>query len=228
MTAFTTNNPHLQLRQLYCVRDERILFADLGLNLVPGEIVQITGPNGSGKTTLLRIISGLSLDYEGVIEWRGVPIVRNRLIYQKELLFIGHQVGVKQALTPEENLFASMGLHGQYGRQQMHDALRQVDLYGFEDVPCCQLSAGQQRRVALARLYLSQQPLWILDEPFTAIDRAGVRALEALLIEHARSGGMVLLTTHHALDIVYQGLRRVDLADYASLSGSFDVTGEAW
>lgn len=227
MKFVTTNGPHLTLRQLYCVRDDRVLFADLGLNLVPGDIVQITGPNGSGKTTLLRIISGLSLDYDGDIKWRGQSVAHDRLAYQQDLLFMGHQVGVKSALTPEENLCASMGLYGQYGSQQIHDALRLVDLYGFEDVPCFLLSAGQQRRVALARLYLSQQPLWILDEPFTAIDHVGVRALEALLIDHARSGGMVLLTTHHELNIVYQGLTRVDLAGYVPVLNLVEVAEEA-
>jgi len=218
MTAVTPNDPLLTLRQLCCIRDDRVLFSELALDLAPGEIVQVTGPNGSGKTTLLRIVSGLSLDFEGEITWSGIGVERNRLAYQQDLLFIGHQVGIKAALTPEENLRAVMGMYGQYKNGDILDALGKVDLYGFEDVPCYQLSAGQQRRVALARLHLSRQCLWILDEPFTAIDRAGVKALESLLISHAQQGGIVMLTTHHELGIQYQGLKRLDLAELLSVS----------
>ncbi len=218
MTAVTPNDPLLRLRQLRCIRDDRVLFSELALDLAPGEIVQVTGPNGSGKTTLLRIVSGLSLDFEGEITWCCAAVERNRLAFQQDLLFIGHQVGIKPALTPEENLRAVMGMHGHYTNEAILDALGKVDLYGFEDVPCYQLSAGQQRRVALARLHLSQQRLWILDEPFTAIDRAGVKALESLLISHAQQGGMVMLTTHHELGIQYQGLKRLDLAELLSSS----------
>ena len=218
MTAIMLNDPFLTLRQLRCVRDDRVLFSELTLDLAPGEIVQVAGPNGSGKTTLLRIVSGISLDFEGEIAWSGVAVEQNRRAYQRDLLFIGHQAGIKAALTPEENLRAIMGMHGRFRQEDIHEALCKVDLYGFEDVPCHQLSAGQQRRVALARLYLSRQRLWILDEPFTAIDRVGVKALELLLIRHAQRGGMVMLTTHHELGIQYQGLKRLDLAELLSAS----------
>ncbi len=190
----------LQARGLACERDDRWLFEDLDLDIRAGEIVRVEGPNGSGKTTLLKILSGQLADYQGELFWNDRPMRRARQAFLESLLYLGHAPGVKAALTPLENLAWYQALAGRRGSEGARlAALEAVGLAGFEDVPAAQLSAGQQRRVALARLELTPRPLWVLDEPFTAIDRDGVAALEARLVAHARAGGCVLVTTHHEL-----------------------------
>ncbi len=205
--------PLLEVKQLFCERDERILFEELEFALHPGEVLQIEGPNGSGKTTLLRILSGLSRAFEGEIFWQGEPIDSVRDDYLNSLLYFGHLPGVKAVLTPEENLRWYSALHPLTESEGIHEALARVGLSGYEDVPCHALSAGQNRRVSLARLYLSQAPLWILDEPFTAIDKRGVAEKEALIGAHAARGGSVILTTHHELAIKDR-LRQLNLLDF--------------
>lgn len=201
----------LQARKLACERDDRWLFEDLDLDICGGEIVRIEGPNGSGKTTLLKILSGQLADYLGELFWNGMPMRESRQAFLENLLYLGHAPGVKAALTPLENLAWYQALAGDNDNEAARlAALESVGLVGFEDVPAGQLSAGQQRRVALARLELTPRPLWVLDEPFTAIDRDGVAALEERMIVHARSGGCVLVTTHHELRNTDE-LRRVHL-----------------
>ncbi|CAH1041929.1 cytochrome c biogenesis heme-transporting ATPase CcmA [Halomonas sp. TD01] len=201
----------LQARQLACERDDRWLFEGLDLDIQRGEIVRIEGPNGSGKTTLLKILSGQLSDYHGDIYWNGDSMREVREHFLANLLYLGHAPGVKAGLSPLENLAWYQALSGEKGDDyQREEALAQVGLSGFEDVPAGQLSAGQQRRVALARLTLTQRALWVLDEPFTAIDRHGVAALEAQLVAHANAGGCVLVTTHHELT-ASSVLRRVQL-----------------
>lgn len=203
----------LQARRLACERDDRVLFHDLELDVEPGQVVRIEGPNGSGKTTLLKILSGQLGDYQGELFWSGAPLHTVRDAFLANLLYLGHSPGIKGALTALENLAWHQALAGEPGDQRGRmTALAEIGLTGFEDVPCFQLSAGQQRRVALARLTLIPRPLWVLDEPFTAIDKEGVAALEQRLLAHARQGGSVILTTHH--DLAPLGdIRRVRLAE---------------
>ncbi len=191
--------PLLNVVDLYCERDERVLFDGLSFGLTAGELVQIEGANGSGKTTLLRILSGLSGDYEGDIFWCGEPVAKVREDFFSSLLYFGHQPGVKGMLTPVENLQWYSAIHPALLAEKIFPALDVVGLKGYEDVPCHSLSAGQNRRVGLARLYMNTAKLWILDEPFTAIDKSGVAAKERLLADHVASGGSVILTTHHNL-----------------------------
>ncbi|MDF2181378.1 cytochrome c biogenesis heme-transporting ATPase CcmA [Neptuniibacter sp. CAU 1671] len=204
----------LKVEALFCERDERVLFEDLSFMLHAGEVLQIEGQNGSGKTTLLRILSGLSSHYEGDIFWRGEPLGEVRENFLAEMLYFGHQPGVKAMLTPEENLRWYTSVQPALDRVTIYEALEKVGLRGFEDMPCHSLSAGQNRRVSLARLYLSRSPLWILDEPFTAIDKRGVAEKEALIRQHAEMGGAVILTTHHELT-AHDGLRRINLDQLA-------------
>ncbi len=204
----------LEIKNLRCEREERVLFDQLCFSVDAGQVLQIEGPNGSGKTTLLRIISGLSSAYEGDIYWRGQPIRKVRTDFYHDLHYLGHLPGVKAALTPRENLRWSCALEAEDSDAQIEEALDKVDLYGFEDLPCFTLSAGQQRRVAIARLYLTATPFWILDEPFTAIDLRGVAELEAMLAERAERGGTVILTTHHQLDMPGR-LKKVNLGGEA-------------
>lgn len=204
----------LQVNDLFCERDERILFEDLCFSVKAGEVVQIEGQNGSGKTTLLRILSGLSNNFEGEILWQGEPVEEVKEHFRSELLYFGHHPGVKAVLTPEENLKWYAAMHPSISVGDIYSALDKVGLQGYEDVPCHNLSAGQNRRVSLARLYLSKAKLWILDEPFTAIDKKGVAQKENLILEHARAGGSVILTTHHELTLGEQ-IRRLNLDELA-------------
>ena len=204
----------LEAKSLSCVRDERILFSELSFSVQPGDIIQVEGPNGAGKTSLLRILAGLARPDGGEVCWRGRSTLRDRAAYQQDLLFIGHQPGIKAVLTPFENLQFYQAVRGAADHQAIWRALEQVGLVGDEDLPVAQLSAGQQRRVALARLWLSAAPLWILDEPLTAIDKQGVAELISLFEQHAQRGGMVLLTTHQDLAGVSQTVGKVRLAEH--------------
>lgn len=202
----------LEVTNLTAIRDERVLFENLSFSLQCGDLVQIEGRNGTGKTTLMRIVAGLGDKEEGDIKWNGESIQSNREDFHQSLLFLGHQTGVKRDLTAFENLRFYQSIHAPLtSDQQIFDALTQVGLAGREDVPVAQLSAGQQRRVALARLWLSEQVLWILDEPLTAIDKQGVKVLENLFLEHANNGGIVLLTTHQDMFSDNPKLRKIML-----------------
>lgn len=203
----------LQARNLSCERDGRMLFRDLDLVIGPGELVRVEGPNGSGKTTLLKILSGQFDDYQGELRWGDAPLSRVREAFLSNLVYLGHASGIKAALTALENLAWYQALAGETGSEAARlNALHAVGLAGFEDLPVAQLSAGQQRRVALARLELTPRPLWALDEPFTAIDKPGVAALEQRLHGHVAAGGSVLLTTHH--DLAVQGsVKRIQLGE---------------
>ena len=197
---------------LTCVRDGRVLFNELNLRLEAGEILQVEGANGAGKTSLLRILCGLAQPREGTVYWQGKNINHYRSVYYRELLYIGHNPGVKQELTPLENLHFLRALKGRGGEHMAIDkALEQVGLYGYEDVTVRTLSAGQRRRVALARLWLSQGCLWVLDEPFTAIDRNGIRNLETQLMHHVQCGGMVIITSHQMPQWVGCRVRQLSL-----------------
>ncbi|AGO56270.1 cytochrome c biogenesis heme-transporting ATPase CcmA [Serratia plymuthica] len=203
----------LEAKSLSCVRDERILFSELSFTVKPGEIIQVEGPNGAGKTSLLRILAGLAQPESGEVCWRGQNTLRHRENYHQDLLFLGHQPGIKTMLTPFENLQFYQAVRAAPDRQAIWRALDLVGLVGYEDLPVAQLSAGQQRRVALARLWLSESPLWILDEPLTAIDKQGVAELISLFEQHAQQGGMVLLTTHQDLAGTTQAVGKISLAE---------------
>lgn len=203
----------LELVNISCERDGRLLFSGLSRSISSGDILQIQGPNGSGKTTLLRVLTGISMDYEGSLCWRGRNLAQDSVEFRSNLLYIGHSPAVKRSLTPEENLAWYGGLGGGATRDGISKALAEVGLAGYEDVPSFQLSAGQLRRVALARLYLSRARVWILDEPFTAIDHQGVSKLRELFSHHAASGGMLILTTHQDLGI--GGVKLLSLLEFS-------------
>lgn len=202
----------LELDQLACERDDRLLFSQLSAGFGSGDLVQILGPNGAGKTSLLRIIAGLTPASAGDIRYKGESLGASRWLFSQESLYLGHLAGIKKSLTPEENLqwFAAQ----QSIRSDIASALKKVGLKGYESTSCDQLSAGQFRRVALARLHISSAKIWILDEPFTAIDKSGVLMLEELLAQHQARGGLVLLTSHQ--DLALPGIKRIDLENFSS------------
>lgn len=196
---------------LSCIRDERTLFSGLSFTLEPGEMVQVEGQNGAGKTSLLRILAGLSSPDVGEVRWQGESTRRQRDVFHRQLVYLGHQPGIKTVLTAYENLAFYQSVDGKINADAIYQALEHVGLLGYEEVTVAQMSAGQQRRVALARLWLSRAPLWILDEPLTAIDIQGVAALMDLFEQHVSRGGMLLLTTHQDLQGVNRDVRKIRL-----------------
>ncbi|MAO14959.1 MULTISPECIES: cytochrome c biogenesis heme-transporting ATPase CcmA [Marinobacter] len=203
------SEPLLQAVDLECERDERLLFQNLSFSIVPGTLTRVEGPNGSGKTTLLRILAGLNDAWSGDILWCGQPRGHDRESFHRNTLYLGHRPGIKPLLTPMENLRALMAGRRPVNDEVLAQALAGTGLAGYEHVPCRNLSAGQQRRVALARLLIADEPLWLLDEVFTAIDADGVQAIETLLKQRAAEGGAILVTTHHDLQV--EGMGRITL-----------------
>lgn len=204
----------LRAHQLTCIREDRILFDELSFDVNSGDLIQIEGPNGAGKTSLLRLLAGLSLPYEGEVQYREQAITKCREEYYQDLTFIGHLAGVKGELTAVENLSFSLNLQ-QDETLAMDQAIEQVNLSGFEDSYASHLSAGQNRRIALARLWQSTSKIWILDEPFTAIDKAGVAKLERLFLTHIDNGGAIIFTSHQELQIANTAVKRINLEDLA-------------
>lgn len=187
----------LEIVDLACIRGDRRLFSDLNFSLDPGSLLYIKGHNGSGKTTLLRTICGLFLPEDGKILWNGESIRTLREDFCKEVVYLGHHNGIKYDLTGYENLRISATLDGDdVDEDKILAALAKMGLAGFEDLPTQVLSQGQKRRVALARLLINSSKLWVLDEPFTALDVAAVDLLQSVIAEHVANGGMVILTTH--------------------------------
>lgn len=196
-----TDNNQLSLVNIACERGENRLFEGCNLTISQGEWVQIEGHNGIGKTSLLRILAGLSQPADGEVLWNGEPITKQRDIYYEDLFYLGHNAGIKPELTPWENLrFYQKIQQLPLDDEQIWAALDKVSLVGREDLPCSNLSAGQHRRVALAKLWLTNSKIWILDEPFTAIDKKGVSDLIEHIEQHCANGGITIFTSHQAAD----------------------------
>ncbi len=187
----------LEVKNLTCSRGDRELFSDLSFKLKAGQLLRLEGANGSGKTTLLRTLCGLFLADEGEILWEGAAIKEQGEDFRKALLYLGHHNGIKADLTAYENLKLNCLMAGIHvSQEQLMEALDTIGLFAFEDFPVRSLSQGQKRRVALAKLLLSNAKLWVLDEPFVALDVAAVEQLQGIIIKHLESGGVVILTTH--------------------------------
>jgi len=192
----------LTATSLSCVRGERRLFAGLDLAVGPGEWLHVQGENGAGKTSLLRILASLSPPAEGEIRWQGEPVKALGEEYHRALLFLGHHGAVKEDLTPFENLTLAAQLDGSLlDETDALKALARFGLRGREDLAVRFLSAGQKRRVLLARLAVRKAALWILDEPFTALDVKAVDMLSGLIAEHVAGGGMAILTSHQSMPL---------------------------
>lgn len=203
----------LQASHLECWRGDRRLFSDLNFTLAPGELLHVQGANGSGKTSLLRLLCGLARPAAGQVLWEGHETRKIRAEYYKDLTYLGHHNAVKDDLSALENLLAAATLAGvTCTLAQARAALQRLALPEVcEDLPLKVLSQGQKRRVALARLALSRARLWILDEPYTALDVNAVAVMQDLLGQHLTHGGMIVLTTHQEVEIGLGTMRRIQL-----------------
>lgn len=200
----------LELINISCERAERTLFTGLSVQLDAGELIEVRGSNGAGKSTLLRIIAGLAQSYRGEIRWRGIQTSDSNALFSSQRLYLGHLPGIKPALLPMENLRWLTELQTSFDEALGLEALQRLGVADFLDLPCHQLSAGQQRRVALARLLSTQCNLWVLDEPFTALDQNGAELLENMLQQHLQAGGCAILSSHQDLSQV-PNVRRLSL-----------------
>lgn len=204
----------LDVSGLECVRGERCLFSGVSFRLSGGELLHVQGRNGSGKTSLLRMLCGLLPPKAGEIRWQGAPIGRLGGDFRRHVCFIGHRDAVKEILTPLENVLTTAHLAGEgLDASTARAALAQLGLAGEEETPCGRLSQGQRRRVALTRLVSARQPLWLLDEPFVALDATATTRVAALIADHLQRGGLVVLTTHQPVEIPGAALRRLALGE---------------
>ena len=208
----------LEARQLECTRGDRCLFTGLSFELGRGELLRLAGANGSGKTSLLRIMCGLVAPSAGELRWQGRSIRVEREEYSRSLVYVGHLNALKDDLTAVENLQVAAALGGRRAdTAHMLEALERFGVAHCAELPAKVLSQGQRRRVSLAKLALKPAAtLWILDEPFSALDVAAVVELERLLASQLASGGMVVLTTHQEVEVVAQAVLRVDLDLHAA------------
>ncbi|MEN8260247.1 MAG: cytochrome c biogenesis heme-transporting ATPase CcmA [Pseudomonadota bacterium] len=196
---------------LSCVRDDQVLFSGLNFELTGGRVLLLEGRNGSGKTSLLRILCGIRAPESGSVKWHGTDIDDLGSDYHADLTYVGHLDGIKSELTVRENLRMAIALGKSNGICE-DAALERVGLRGFEDTPTHVLSAGQRRRLALSRLLVRRSPLWLLDEPFTALDKNGIAVFEKLMSEHVGRGGLAVLTSHHDVNLEGIDCQRIDLS----------------
>lgn len=206
----------LEAKDLACLKGDRLLFRGLSRRMASGEMLRVAGPNGVGKTSLLRILCGLAMPEYGSVLWKGQDTHRDREHFHRELLYLGHSAAQNDLLTPLENLRFACHASGDTPRQaDCVAALERIGLGAQVDLPARVLSQGQRRRVGLARLFLSaSRPLWVLDEPFTALDVSAVADLAATLSAHCKAGGVVILTTHQDAPFA-QPPALLDLAEVA-------------
>ncbi len=185
---------------LTCSKRDRTLFEGLSLVVNTGELLYLRGPNGAGKTSLLRILTGLSTPESGAVLYNGIDVSEDKAGYYRDLFYLGHKSGTNGSLSALDNLSFWLAQHSKSVQEDaLYDVLAKVGLVGLEDVPVRYLSAGQQRRVALSRLWLKPAKVWILDEPFTALDVKGVHLLETSMKEHVSRGGLIITTSHQPL-----------------------------
>lgn len=199
----------LRASELSCIRDDRVLFSGLSFTVVPRQVLLLEGKNGSGKTSLLRILCGFREPDAGVIEWCGQPVSDSA--FHADMAYVGHLDGIKKELSVLENLKMMLAI-SRPGRFTIEEALDKVHLAGYDDTLVQALSAGQKRRLSLARLLITHNIVWILDEPFTSLDKQGIKLVESLMIEHVDDGGMIILTSHHDMALINADVQRINLS----------------
>ena len=201
------------IKNLQCIRRDNILFQGLNFDLEQGGLLQIDGVNGSGKSSLLQMCVGLIQASEGSISWNGENIEESRYQFQSDMTYFGHCNGVKAGLTALENMKVMHALSGNKSNIDYSSILKQIGLAGLEDVLLSRMSAGQKRRVGLSRIFMTQSKLWLLDEPFNALDKNGKKIIEQLIIKHCTAGGMVIFATHQTMEIDGYPLQHIHLGN---------------
>ena len=205
----------LTVSHLSCSRGNKPLFVDVSFSLRAGQALHLEGDNGVGKTSLLRMVCGLSPADAGDVRWQGQPIQKQAAAYRGSLFYLGHALSLKEELTAFENLLSDAAVAGRaLSTEQALLALARMGLRGREHVPLRVMSQGQKRRTALARLLVSQAPLWVLDEPFVALDAKAVDGLRTVLAEHVSQGGMALFTSHQPVGLSHADGRAIDVLTY--------------
>ena len=205
----------LSVSHLSCSRGNKPLFADVSFTLQAGQALHLEGDNGVGKTSLLRIVCGLSPADAGEVCWQDLTIQKQAAAYRGALFYLGHGLSLKEELTALENLLSDAAVAGRtLNREQALVALARMGLRGREHLPLRIMSQGQKRRTALARLLVSEAPLWVLDEPFVALDAKAVNGLRSLLVDHVAHGGMALFTSHQPVHLQRADGSPVDVQTY--------------
>jgi len=202
----------LQTSDLTCVKDDRVLFEDLNISLTAGQMLLVEGKNGSGKTSLLRILTGLNLPESGDVLWQGEPISQVGPDYYEQVSYVGHHDGIKRDLTCLENLRLVQAM-GKPLPIDLDDALEKVNLYRYGDNFVATLSAGQKRRLAMARLVVTEAKLWIMDEPFTSLDKASMAMFQQMFEQHLDDGGVIVMTSHHDIEMSDSDVVRLNLSE---------------
>ncbi len=202
------NANKLEAHRLSCIRDERVLFSELSFTLSSGQVLLIEGANGAGKTSLLRILTGFRKPDTGDLFWNDDALDDAQEFY-RDTAYIGHHNGLKDTLTAEENLRYAQALAST--ALTIDNALEQVGLDGYQQTLVRFMSAGQRRRLALARLLCTRKALWILDEPFTSLDRASIKLFEKFIENHVSQGGLAIMTSHHNTAIPHTLLQKIHL-----------------
>ena len=192
------------------MRNDRLLFEHLDIGLEAGQMLVVEGPNGCGKTSLLRILTGLRLADGGEVLWRGEPIDRLAGDYFEQVNYVGHHDGVKHELSCLENLRLARAM-GVPSKLDLDDVLDRVNLYAYGETEAGSLSAGQKRRLALARLIATDAMLWILDEPFTSLDKASMALFSGMFEQHLQQRGVIVMTSHHDISLPTQALQRLQM-----------------
>jgi heme exporter protein A len=200
----------LRVEKVHVWRGDRHVLKGVSLNLKLGQLLHVSGPNGTGKTTLLRVACGLLRPEQGVVSWLGASIASVRTEYQARLAYASHEPALKADLTALENLRFAVGLKRRVTVGELRASLERTGVLGCADLPARVLSAGQRRRVAMARVLAMSASLWLLDEPYTNLDAAGAELMTGLLQAHVEQGGAALVVAHHDLSIGVD-MRRLDL-----------------
>ena len=201
----------LSVDRVHVWRGDRHVLKGVSLTLSPGELLHIRGANGTGKTTLLRVVCGLLPPEQGVVCWYGKPIYEEREAYQARMTYASHEPALKSDLTAIENLRFAVGLKRKVSDAELRGNLEQAGVGACADLPARVLSAGQRRRVSMARVVAVRATLWLLDEPFTNLDSHGSALMAQLLDQHLAGGGLALVAAHHELDLA-RGARHLELA----------------